>query len=590
MPNPFSVKAAEDISANETRLLFVDVFSDFHKVITEGHTFIHGPRGCGKSMMFRYLLPDCQCLQNETSLDKLAFFGVYIPVKNTNPNVTELTRLENSNASYMLNEHFLCMYVAAKVFATFKDIDLPPKGKTNFNTQLNHFCNRFIYRMQRSGLKKEIVVTKSTNPKQTLIELMDICNEEYHSLLIYLRKLSFDKEPLVYDGPLTGYVDFLYPMLKDLKELSFMPKGPVYLMIDDADNLNETQTKILNSWVSMRTTSEVSIKVSTQLNYKTYRTVSGDRIDYPHDYSEINISTQYTSVKGTYFERLRAIVKKRLSLKGIDIEPEVFFPPDKAQEEKIKAIADQLTKSWATEGRGNKRGDDALRYARPTFIASLKGTSKSGSTYSYAGFEQLVHISDGRIRYFLEPAAKMYSETSSRNKSVIKAIPPSIQNKIITEEAEKFIFAEFDKLIHDEEKYGCKDDKPRKLFNLLKALGGTFHLVLLSERSERRVISIAFSDQPDIETLDVLKLGVRYGYFTESSIGNKDGTGRTRLYILSRRLAPHFKLDPNGFAGYLFVTKDIVKEAMLNPDKLLRKFKTEGVEKHLEQVQLSLFE
>ena len=588
MPNPFSVKAAEDISANDAKLLFVDVFSDFQKVITEGHAFIHGPRGCGKSMMFRYLQPDCQCLQHDTSLDKLTFFGVYIPVKNTNPNVTELTRLENSNANYMLNEHFLCMYVAAKVFATFEELDLSSKKYSV--TEAKNFYNKFLYKLQWSGMKREIVApNKTRNIKQILSALMDICNDEYHSLLIYLRKLSFDKDSVVYDGALTGYVDFLYPMLRELKMLSFMPKGPVYLMIDDADNLNETQTKILNSWVSMRTTSEVSIKVSTQLNYKTFRTVSGDRIDYPHDYSEINISTQYTSMKGTYFERLRAIVKKRLVLKGYNVEPEVFFPPDKEQEEKIRAIAGELVKNWATEGHGNKPGDDALRYARPTFIANLKGTSKSGSTYSYAGFEQLVHISDGRIRYFLEPAAKMFSETLSKaTKGVVKVISPSIQHKVIVEEAENFIFAEFDKLIHDEEKYGCKDDKPRKLFNLLKALGGTFHLVLLSERSERRVFSIAFSDQPDKEIQDILKLGIRYGYFTESSIGNKDGTGRTRLYILSRRLAPHFKLDPNGFAGYLFVTTSIIKEAMLNPDKLLRKFKSKGVD--LEQVQLSLFD
>jgi hypothetical protein len=79
------------------------------------------------------------------------------------------------------------------------------------------------------------------------------------------------------------------------------------------------------------------------------------------------------------------------------------------------------------------------------------------------------------------------------------------------------------------------------------------------------VFSIAFSDAPDRDVLDVLKLGVQCGYLHEASIGNKEGTGRTRMFVLSRRLAPFFMLDPTGFAGYKFVTNAAVKEAILRP-------------------------
>lgn len=87
-------------------------------------------------------------------------------------------------------------------------------------------------------------------------------------------------------------------------------------------------------------------------------------------------------------------------------------------------------------------------------------------------------------------------------------------------------------------------------------MGQTFHDILVSDRSERKVFSIALSNIPDNEIKQVLKTGVRLGYLHEATIGNKAGNGRTWLYILNRRLAPSFVLDPTGFQGYLFMTNE----------------------------------
>jgi len=118
-------------------------------------------------------------------------------------------------------------------------------------------------------------------------------------------------------------------------------------------------------------------------------------VETPHDYAEVNISDIYTSPKGKYLSRVEAIVKKRLELSGIDCDPNAFFPTDVEQERAIEEIAGKLRDEWASSGRGFRPSDDAVRYARPTFMAGLTGPRKSGSTYNYAGFEQLVHISSG---------------------------------------------------------------------------------------------------------------------------------------------------------------------------------------------------
>ncbi|MCB0356836.1 MAG: hypothetical protein KDD40_07505, partial [Bdellovibrionales bacterium] len=87
----------------------------------------------------------------------------------------------------------------------------------------------------------------------------------------------------------------------------------------------------------------------------------------------------------------------------------------------------------------------------------------------------------------------------------------------------------------------------------------------------------------------ILDLGVRNGYFHKSLIGNKTGTGKARLFILSRLLSPYFKLDPTSFAGYKFVTCNVLNEAMENPKKIVGRIMSKGADNVLVNPQQSLF-
>jgi hypothetical protein len=61
----------------------------------------------------------------------------------------------------------------------------------------------------------------------------------------------------------------------------------------------------------------------------------------------------------------------------------------------------------------------------------------------------------------------------------------------------------------------------KRLRNLIESLGQAFRTILLSNSSERRKFSFYFDGDLDKATLEVIKLGVRYGYFHESSLGSK---------------------------------------------------------------------
>lgn len=150
----------------------------------------------------------------------------------------------------------------------------------------------------------------------------------------------------------------------------------------------------------------------------------------------------------------------------------------------------------------------------------------------------------------------------------IAFIDTDIQNRVLRNQSDAFLYTE---LRHSNTGYeNASELQPiaspkndiEKLQNLICAMGQTFHDILVSDRSERKVFSIALSNAPDDEIKRVLKTGVRLGYLHEATIGNKAGNGRTWLYILNRRLAPSFVLDPTGFQGYLFMTNDDLHRAM----------------------------
>jgi hypothetical protein len=187
----------------------------------------------------------------------------------------------------------------------------------------------------------------------------------------------------------------------------------------------------------------------------------------------------------------------------------------------------------------------------------------------------------------------MYAEVCSKSRkhdAIVEKIDPTIQDQVMRDEADGFMFDEFDKLTVEEGEDAPSKTDLEKLRNLIFALGGAFHLILLSGNSERRIFSVALSDPPDPDVSAILALGTQYGYLHDSSIGNKEGTGRTKLFVLSRRLAPFFSLDPTGFAGYKFVTSRAISEAMTQPKLFVERLNKNLAEVFEEPPQRVLFE
>lgn len=574
--NPFRVHTPESLSAEEVVKLYVSEMPGADAVHSAGHTMVVGSRGTGKSMMLRYLEPDCQLLVQESKskvrLRDIDYFSLYVTIKQTDLIYPELESLEGTFADRPVNEHFLILILVWKAVSRCIEQGTLDFAKNNaFNpekSKLFKLLNKFVdYEEQKP--KTDFDLFRS---------LVDYLADLHSASLQYLDEILADPDSTPkFETVLLRFSTFLLPFLEAWVGLDGMPRSRrLFIIIDDADYLNEMQTKILNTYVSTRQSS-IFFKIASEIyQYKTFSTLDGRRIEVPHDFAEINTVDIYTSNTTRGYEaRLTRIIDKRLELynfgkskTGRIANAEQFFPEDGKQKSEISKLKRDIAKGVhkVTSGASRPR-DNAYRYAIPEYIRLLGGDRKSRSNYSYSGYNQLVNISSGIPRYFLEAAYLMYDRMKALHDGEFNFIDPSVQNTVVREQAERIVMDELERLKLSDTHLDGSSATAVLLHNLIISLGSFFQVSLLdAQATERRYFSFALSQTPTPELEKVLRFGVRNSMFTRTTIGRKEGFGRTHRYILTRRVAPYFTLDPNGFTAYRFLTNSALERMMHDPD------------------------
>lgn len=627
MENPFAVISPEELTAEQANQLFVEMHSDYPEITRPGNTLIMGARGCGKSMLIRCSLPDFLMVREKISFSQLPYLAVCVSIKRTSLNLQELHKLDNVHIPYLINEHFLTLNVVMQSLLSLSKNKYEDEFYDSESYQI--FFEKTYMRYLRAAGCKDTVEPDYTSPNKFFTSLYEHLFLMSCDFLPYITNLLFPEKPdFSYSLPLLSYARFIVPVFTKMLELPGFPQNKTLLIfIDDADNLSMIQTQILNSWLASRTQPTISLKVSTQIGlYKTYLTPTEVLVEAPHDYQEIDISFLYTTklAGGSFYKKAIKILIKRLYLnhyvdkgalesdQAAEDALKSFFPSYEKQESGIAEQANIIRQTYETAGRGYRENDDVRRYAIPNYIRQLGGTSKSRRTYRYAGLENIIHLSSGIIRYLLDATAKMFDtadnripEDEKRLGTRVQTISTEIQDSVMRTKADFYLFSELqkgkelDSGIYEIATSTSPQSLTDKLANLINAMGKTFHEILVSGdindpfsgRSERKVFSIALSnpEQVDAELQQVFQLGVRLGFLHRSYIGNKDGTGRTFLYVLNRCFAPIFTLDPTGFQGYLFMTNDDLHKAIYS-GKELRRIDAEKSDDENGLHQLSLFD
>lgn len=581
--NPFAVFTPEGLDAQKVISIFSTEMPGLGNIEQPGHAFVIGTRGSGKSILFRYLEPDCQQIVTRKSIRDLPYLALYVSFRETQAQISELARFEDRHGEVFFNEHLLVLAIGARIMLRLLKNN---QIEACAISQDAHEQYLELSQMLGGDMREPADVGDALRTTASLLQA------SYRRAIQYVKQHAFKTDALEYKGDLFGFDDLLLPLIDFIRAALATPDStPLLLLLDDADSLTETQTKIVNSWVARRLSSRCSLKIAAQVTaYKTTVTVYNSRIESPHDYQEIDLSDLTTRAsEKAYRSRIAGIVQRRLQTVGITKAADKYFPEDHRQKLGIEREERRLVAAWeAGEGRGHRPRDDTYRYARPNYIADLGGDRKSRSKYSYSGFDQLVHISSGVTRFFLEAAADMYSQAyadAPRGNKTVELIPPSIQNEVVRDHANRQMIVDLKDLARDVEQLKGDPQQAVQLSNLIKGLGALFEVALTDRSaSERKFFSFALSEEPTREIDEVLRLGVRYGYLFQGIIGRKEGAGRAPLYVLSRRLAPLFNLDPIGFSAYKFMTNERISFLMNDPEGArlaLRRGKRRGNENQI---------
>ncbi len=568
--NPFVVESPEKLSPKQIIDLFVRDFTQIETIKQRKHTFVWGTRGSGKSMMLRYLEPQCQIAIHGSAQKFIEqpepFLGVYCPCKEGQLRKTELSLLDSLSQT-IISEHMLNLMIADRVL----------------NCLARQFAPEFFHKAEIESLVKGITrlfdrasVASSTEETNEVASLEDepiawlqaLIQVENRKIGAFLKKNALLGGGVTYNGTTSGYHDFLLPFVRAVGELSVFKGLPIYLLLDDADKLTRDQQAIVNTWIANRDQSIFCLKISTQREeYKTFYTRDSALIEQPHDYSEVDVDELYTRSQSDYESKVRMISERRLRISGREkVGIEDFLPHDPTEEKLFNTIKEETAAEWEKVGWPGRQSDFVYRYATARLFQRLAGMKQPKS---YAGFQNIVHLSSGVIRDFLEPCYLMFDACVRKgtDPGLVNEIPPSIQNDIMRKYSEDFLL----KLENIRKDLPTEQWKQLDaLKNLIESLGRLFYQRLHDPESrEVRLFSFTVRGPASQEIEDVLRMGIRYRYFQLATYSTKEGGGREMWYILNRRLCPALKLDPTGFEGRISIVPAHLSLALKDPAKFV---------------------
>lgn len=336
MRNPFAVITPEELSAQQADQLFVEMYSEFPEITREGNAIITGARGCGKSMLIRCSQPDVQMIREKKQFEELQYVAINVPIKRTSLNLQELKKLNDNHAPYLLNEHFFALHVSMGAFLCLSKINFTD-SLYNKNEYQKFYETIYLRYLLLTGCTTEPEPDYSTANAffKSLYDHLEILAFEFPQYLLKL--FTIKDEDYSYSSSLFSFERFIVPVFKQIMQLNNFPKDkPLFIFIDDADNLSEIQTKILNSWLLCRTQPTISIKVSSQIGlYKTYLTKNDVLIESPHDYQDVNISYLYTTATGDFYKKSVDILKRGLNFAVFLLILRIFFLLIKSRTRKL---------------------------------------------------------------------------------------------------------------------------------------------------------------------------------------------------------------------------------------------------------------
>ncbi len=547
--NPFDFDGAKNLPDELLINWFIDDHNYARFLNSSRNVLLLGHRGCGKSMTLLYYSLPLQ-LKKQTKEQKksaLNYFGIYVSCSTPLARRVDQDFFDDVKYSKAISEHYFVLSIAVAIaehcekIVEFIDDDDYEALKEElfyvFDEELP--ANHSIFKNIKRALNKELRTTQE-------------------QFLSFEKRSDFSFARTFY----TLIVPFLGALRSSIKSLA---NTHFSLMIDDAQDLNEDQRLLLNSWLSYRDHSVFSFKVSlaTIVDFDK-KTSSGGSIIEGHDYITINLEQPFQNESSQFGQLARNIIKKRLSNIDINTSPEDFFEEDVDFKREIERCRQEVAKSYIEThpDAGTKQVNDyAYKQGRALYF---RNRSPKANRPIYSGLDTLIHLSSGVVRNLLLPCFWMYDDVVSRNQgNLVSKIPPSIQLDVIMKESEKLWSRVRDGL--NRELDDCSKEQATYIYNLVNALGDYFRERLLHHSSEPRVVTFTISErsqESDSQLIPILALMRKAQILYRRSGPAKDAGRQEDYYTLNRLFWPARGLDPHGQAGRASIKSSTLISAM----------------------------
>src|SRR5208337_1110196 len=124
-----------------------------------------------------------------------------------------------------------------------------------------------------------------------------------------------------------SFASGVMPLLGVIRRIPALNDSHFLLMMDDAHDLNEHQSRLLNSWIAYRDHSYFSFKVATaKVRQPAFITATGGAILEGHDFTTIDMEQPLQTATSDFGRMAALIIEKRLRKTGIEKSAREFFP------------------------------------------------------------------------------------------------------------------------------------------------------------------------------------------------------------------------------------------------------------------------
>ena len=555
--NPFRIVKAEDFDHDYARLamLFREP-SDYELIRGPDNLIIAGGRGCGKSMILRSL-----SLQASLEIARLRwarehkseaparltyaeaglnYIGVYIKLARGYFYEWSPDCKLSEGAATALFQHVFNLLLLKSLIETL--VSGRDAGAISIAPQQEHAVVEKI---------REVGAFRFSG--RSFGDLVGELQSQEHRVAQYLFQLRLGQTPAPYAGGTTYIHNFITDCCAGI--LAMIPgldKSRVFFLLDEYENLATFQQTVVNTLAKLRPFS-LTLKIATRhLGVKSRVDLQKEPIQVPRDYQVVELDYDIEDAK--YRELLLDIAAKRLTAEGFAVtdirelleKAPPYHPADEASVEvAIEKLLTQKGKSRSDLSEGQWK--ELLHQWDKAMVYRIAADGSRRHPYTFAGFDDLVHLSSGIISTFLELCKITFYQADGEGVAVRTGghIPWKTQDEAVYATSKAYL-----------------DWIPRNIENtgptisrLVLDLGDIFREKLLHHTSEPEAARIAIRDPEKLDLPEHASLAGVLADAVRWSVLHPHGAGgsyfpkhksdvRANEFHFNRILVPILRISP----------------------------------------------